>query len=63
MTAWNDYANDVKTGKIAACKRVKQAVNRYFWGSYTPVLKHYQPDNQQSNYGNLPELHQCGRHG
>ncbi|EPC7071951.1 hypothetical protein ACR1OJ_005610, partial [Escherichia coli] len=26
MTAWNKYAEDVKTGKIPACKRLKQAV-------------------------------------
>ncbi|EPH6803214.1 hypothetical protein ACT9DH_005483, partial [Escherichia coli] len=25
MTAWNKYAEDVKTGKIPACKRLKQA--------------------------------------
>ncbi|EMN7478730.1 terminase large subunit, partial [Salmonella enterica] len=37
MTAWNDYANDVKTGKIAACKRVKQAVNRYFSDLESPL--------------------------
>ncbi|HIH2894429.1 TPA: hypothetical protein ACYOER_005509, partial [Escherichia coli] len=23
MTAWNKYAEDVKTGKIPACKRLK----------------------------------------
>ncbi|MBA3141181.1 terminase large subunit, partial [Salmonella enterica] len=37
MTAWNDYANDVKTGKITACKRVKQAVNRYFSDLKSPL--------------------------
>lgn len=30
MTVWDEYAQDVKSGKIPACKRVKQAVNRYF---------------------------------
>ncbi|EBG1930670.1 terminase large subunit [Salmonella enterica] len=37
MTAWNDYAHDVKTGKITACKRVKQAVNRYFSDLENPL--------------------------
>ncbi|WP_442797359.1 terminase large subunit [Pantoea vagans] len=30
MTAWNNYANAIKSGEIAACKRVKQTVERYF---------------------------------
>ncbi|MCQ8234078.1 terminase large subunit [Pectobacterium carotovorum] len=30
MTAYNDYAEAVKSGEIPACKRVKQAVERYF---------------------------------
>lgn len=30
MTAWHEYANSIKAGEIPACKRVKQAVNRYF---------------------------------
>ncbi|MBS0837425.1 terminase large subunit domain-containing protein, partial [Enterobacter hormaechei] len=30
MTVWNDYANAIKSGEIPACKRVKQAVERYF---------------------------------
>ncbi|NIF02105.1 terminase large subunit [Pantoea sp. Acro-805] len=30
MTAWDNYANAIKSGEIAACKRVKQAVERYF---------------------------------
>ncbi|WP_237765913.1 terminase large subunit domain-containing protein, partial [Enterobacter hormaechei] len=30
MTVWNEYANAIKTGEIPACKRVKQAVERYF---------------------------------
>lgn len=30
MTVWNDYANAIKYGEIPACKRVKQAVERYF---------------------------------
>lgn len=30
MTAWNDYADAIKSGEIAACKRVKQTVERYF---------------------------------
>ena len=30
MTAWHEYAEGVKNGKITACKRLKQAVKRYF---------------------------------
>ena len=30
MTVWDDYANAIKSGEIPACKRVKQAVERYF---------------------------------
>jgi hypothetical protein len=30
LTVWNDYANAIKSGEIPACKRVKQAVERYF---------------------------------
>ncbi|WP_458048052.1 terminase large subunit [Klebsiella pneumoniae] len=30
MTVWDEYANAIKTGEIPACKRVKQAVERYF---------------------------------
>lgn len=30
MTVWNDYASAIKSGAIPACKRVKQAVERYF---------------------------------
>lgn len=30
MTVWDEYANAVKRGEIVACKRLKQAVNRYF---------------------------------
>lgn len=30
MTAWNDYADAIKSGVIPACKRVKQTVERYF---------------------------------
>jgi phage terminase large subunit-like protein len=30
LTVWNEYANAIKTGEIPACKRVKQAVERYF---------------------------------
>lgn len=30
MTVWNDYASAIKSGEIPACKRVKQAVERYF---------------------------------
>ena len=30
MTAWNEYASAIKSGEIPACKRVKQAVDRYF---------------------------------
>ncbi|EOJ4652966.1 hypothetical protein ACOIZ2_005246, partial [Escherichia coli] len=37
MTAWNKYAEDVKTGKIPACKRLKQAVKRYFSDLESPL--------------------------
>ncbi|WP_064196038.1 terminase large subunit [Shigella flexneri] len=37
MTAWNKYAEDVKTGKIPACKRLKQAVQRYFSDLKSPL--------------------------
>lgn len=37
MTAWNKYAEDVKTGKIPACKRLKQAVKRYFSDLKSPL--------------------------
>lgn len=30
LTAWHNYANAIKSGEIPACKRVKQAVERYF---------------------------------
>lgn len=30
LTAWHQYAEDVRNGDIPACKRLKQAVNRYF---------------------------------
>ncbi|CDH06702.1 putative terminase large subunit [Xenorhabdus bovienii str. oregonense] len=30
MNAWEQYAFDIENGKIPACKRVKQAVKRYF---------------------------------
>ncbi|ORM60124.1 terminase large subunit [Pantoea rodasii] len=30
MTVWHNYANAIKSGEIPACKRVKQAVERYF---------------------------------
>lgn len=30
MTAWHEYAVAIKDGEIAACKRIKQAVIRYF---------------------------------
>lgn len=30
MREWHTYAEQVKTGKIIACKRIKQAVERYF---------------------------------
>ncbi|ELW8211804.1 terminase large subunit domain-containing protein, partial [Yersinia enterocolitica] len=30
MTAYNQYAIDVQNSKIPACKRLKQAVERYF---------------------------------
>ena len=30
LTVWHEYANAIKSGEINACKRVKQAVNRYF---------------------------------
>ncbi|HDR1003623.1 terminase large subunit [Pasteurella multocida] len=30
MSIWHDYAEQVKSGEIVACKRIKQAVDRYF---------------------------------
>ncbi|VEH66068.1 Phage terminase-like protein, large subunit [Rodentibacter pneumotropicus] len=30
MKAWEMYAQQVKSGEIIACKRIRQAVNRYF---------------------------------
>ncbi|ARD18667.1 terminase large subunit [Edwardsiella piscicida] len=30
MTAWDEYANAINMGKIPACRRVKQSVERYF---------------------------------
>ncbi|PJG81965.1 terminase large subunit [Caviibacterium pharyngocola] len=30
MSIWHDYAEQVRTGEIVACKRIKQAVERYF---------------------------------
>jgi hypothetical protein len=38
LTVWNDYANAIKTGEIPACKRVKQAVERYFSDLNDPVM-------------------------
>ncbi|AYH04150.1 terminase large subunit [Pectobacterium parmentieri] len=37
MTAYNDYAKAVKSGEIPACKRVKQAVERYFSDLNNPL--------------------------
>ncbi|WP_235428161.1 hypothetical protein, partial [Xenorhabdus khoisanae] len=30
MNAWEQYAFDVENGTIPACKRLKQAVKRYY---------------------------------
>lgn len=38
MNAWEKYAEDVKTGKINACKRLKQAVKRYYNDLNNPLL-------------------------
>lgn len=37
MTAWHEYAEGVKNGKITACKRLKQAVKRYFSDLENPL--------------------------
>ncbi|MGL4926486.1 MAG: terminase large subunit [Plesiomonas shigelloides] len=37
MTVWDEYAIAVKTGQIPACKRLKQAVNRYFSDLENPL--------------------------
>lgn len=37
MTAYNQYALDVKNGKIPACKRLKQAIERYFSDLNNPL--------------------------
>ncbi|EKT60026.1 terminase large subunit [Providencia sneebia] len=43
MNAWEQYAEDIKSGKIAACKRVKQAVERYYSDLNNPL---YTFDNE-----------------
>ena len=37
LTAYNDYAEAIKSGEIPACKRVKQAVERYFSDLNNPL--------------------------
>ncbi|MDR5612563.1 MAG: terminase large subunit, partial [Arsenophonus sp.] len=37
MTDWHQYAEHVRNGDIPACKRLKQAVNRYFNDLNNPV--------------------------
>ncbi|MDE1484228.1 terminase large subunit [Xenorhabdus bovienii] len=37
MNAWDQYAFDIKNGTIPACKRVKQAVKRYFHDLNNPL--------------------------
>lgn len=37
MTAWHEYAEAIKSGEIPACKRLKQAVNRYFSDLNNPL--------------------------
>lgn len=37
LTAWHEYAEGVKNGKITACKRLKQAVKRYFSDLENPL--------------------------
>ncbi len=39
MTAWHEYAEGVKNGKITACKRLKQAVKRYFSDLENPFTR------------------------
>lgn len=39
MTAWDNYANAIKSGEIPACKRVKQAVERYFSDLNNPLYE------------------------
>ena len=43
MNVWEKYAEDVKTGKITACKRLKQAVKRYYNDLNNPL---YTFDNE-----------------
>ncbi|MFN3071913.1 terminase large subunit, partial [Serratia sp. J2] len=37
MTVWAEYAEAIKNGEIPACKRLKQAVNRYFCTLNNPL--------------------------
>ncbi|WP_167371957.1 hypothetical protein, partial [Xenorhabdus beddingii] len=37
MNAWEQYAFDVENGRIPACKRVKQAVKRYYNDLNSPL--------------------------
>lgn len=37
MTAWHEYAEAIKSGKILACARLKQAVNRYYSDLNNPL--------------------------
>lgn len=41
MTAWDKYASAIKSGEIPACKRVKQAVERYFSDLNDPRFMFY----------------------
>lgn len=43
MNVWEQYASDIKTGKIPACKRVKQAIDRYYSDLNNPL---YTFDNE-----------------
>ncbi|WP_100159956.1 terminase large subunit [Proteus columbae] len=43
MNAWEQYASDIKTGKIPACQRLKQAVERYYNDLNNPL---YTFDNE-----------------
>lgn len=37
LTVWHEYAVAIKTGQIPACKRTKQAINRYFSDLNNPL--------------------------
>jgi len=38
MEIWHEYAKKVQTGEIVACRKIKQAVARYFDDLENPVI-------------------------